>query len=216
MSYQYLIFDLDNTLYPKGSGLLDQVDRKIDQYIGLKLKIPATKIPKLRHEYWKKYGTTLGGMIACHQIDPDEYINYTYNVEITDFLKPDPLLAKVLGGLKIKKAVFSNSPLNYVEKVLEVLQIRGFFEKVYDIRFCNYLGKPNLTSYLKVLADLKVEGKECLFIDDTPANVLGGETAGINSILFDNTLAVEGIKWRVSDLRELPALIRKIEGQLTA
>lgn len=216
MSYQYLIFDLDNTLYPKESGLLDQVDRKIDQFIGLKLKIPATKISKLRHEYWKKYGTTLGGMIACHQIDPDEYIDYTYNVEITDFLKPDPLVAKVLSGLKLKKAVFSNSPLNYVEKVLEVLQIRHFFEKVYDIRFCNYLGKPNLSSYFKVLTDLKIEAKECLFVDDTPANVLGGETAGINSILLDNTLVAEGIKWRISDLMELPALIRKIQGQLIA
>ena len=215
MSYQYLIFDLDNTLYPKESGLLKQVDRRIDHFIGLKLKVPATKISKLRYDYWKKYGTTLGGMVACDQIDPNDYINDTYNVEIRDFLKPDPLLAKVLGGLKMKKAVFSNSPLNYVEEVLEVLQIRDFFEKVYDIRFCDYFGKPNLSSYFKVLSDLKVEGKECLFIDDTPANVLGGEAAGIDSVLLGDSLE-EGIKWRISDLMGLPALITKIEGQLIA
>ena len=136
MSYQYIIFDLDNTLYPKESGLLNQVDQLIERYVGLKLKIPATEVPMLRQEYWKKYGTTLGGMIACHQIDPDEYINYTYNnVKIADFLKPDPILLKVLGGLKMKKVVFSNSPLRYVEEVLKVLQKRDFLEKVYDIRF---------------------------------------------------------------------------------
>ncbi|MGE5606524.1 MAG: pyrimidine 5'-nucleotidase [Bacteroidota bacterium] len=215
MSYQYLIFDLDNTLYPRESGLLNQVDRRIDQFIGLKLKIPTIKIPQLRREYWKRYGTTLGGMVACHRIDPDEYINYTYNVKITEFLKPDPLLAKILAGLNMKKVVFSNSPLNYVEDVLKVLQIRDFFVKIYDIRFCDYLGKPNLSSYFKVLADLKVEGKECLFIDDTPANVVGGEAAGIGSVLLGNN-SVEGVKWRISDLMELPELIMKIEGQLTA
>ncbi len=215
MRYRYIIFDLDNTLYPKESGLLDQVDQQIDQYIGLKLKIPATKIPGLRREYWKKYGTTLGGMVACHQIDPDEYINYTYNVKVTDFLKPDPLLAQVLSGLKMKKVVFSNSPLNYVEEVLNVLQIRDFFEKVYDIRFCDYLGKPNLSSYYKVLVDLKAEGRECLFIDDTPVNILGGEAAGIDSILLGNT-TIDGIKWKTSGLMELPSLITEIQGELTA
>ncbi len=215
MRYRYIIFDLDNTLYTKESGLLDQVDQQIDQYIGLKLKIPATKIPGLRREYWKKYGTTLGGMVACHQIDPDEYINYTYNVKVTDFLKPDPLLAQVLSGLKMKKVVFSNSPLNYVEEVLNVLQIRDFFEKVYDIRFCDYLGKPNLSSYYKVLVDLKAEGRECLFIDDTPVNILGGEAAGIDSILLGNT-TIDGIKWKTSGLMELPSLITEIQGELTA
>lgn len=216
MSYQYIIFDLDNTLYPKESGLLNQVDQLIERYVGLKLKIPATEVPMLRQEYWKKYGTTLGGMIACHQIDPDEYINYIYNnVKIADFLKPDPILLKVLGGLKMKKVVFSNSPLRYVEEVLKVLQIRDFFEKVYDIRFCNYRGKPNPSSYLKVLMDMKVEARECLFIDDTPVNILGGEAAGLDSVLLGNSLA-EGIKWRISAMMELPALIEKIRGQLIA
>ncbi len=215
MRYRYVIFDLDNTLYPKESGLLNQIDRQIDQYINWKLDIPKAKIGKLRKDYWEKYGTTLGGMVACHQIDPEEYINNTYNVEVTDFLKPDPLLTKILDGLKMKKVVFSNSPLDYVEKVLEVLQIRGFFEKIYDIKFCGYLGKPNLSSYDKVLADLGVEGKECLFIDDTPVNILGGEAAGIDSILLGSGFT-ENIKWRISNLTELPLIIPKIQGLLTA
>lgn len=215
MRYQYVIFDLDNTLYPKESGLLNQIDRQIDLYIGRQLRIPQTKISKLRNNYWKKYGTTLGGMVACHQTDPEEYINETYNVKVTDYLKPDPSLAKVLNELKMKKAVFSNSPLKYVEEVLDVLEIRGFFEKIFDIHFCNYLGKPNLSSYFKVLMNLGVVGKECLFIDDTPVNVLGGEEAGITSILIGSAPSND-IKWRISDLTELSMIIPKIQDQLTA
>lgn len=215
MKYQYIIFDLDNTLYPKESGLLNQIDRQIDLFIGRKLGIPETKISKLRNEYWEKYGTTLGGMVVGHQIDPEEYINYTYNVKVTDYIKPDPSLVKVLGELEGRKVVFSNSPLKYVEEVLEVLQVRGFFEKVFDIHFCNYIGKPNPSSYFKVLADLGVDGKECLFIDDTPVNVLGGEGAGMTSILLGSDLT-NNIKWRISDLTELPMVIPIIQDQLTA
>lgn len=216
MSYRYIIFDLDNTLYPKESGLLKQIDRQIDRFIGDKLRVPETKIPNLRYEYWRKYGTTLGGMVACHQIDPDEYIDQTYNlVKITDYIKPEHSVIKVLSDFKMKKVVFSNSPLGYVEEVLEVLQIRDFFERVYDIRFCNYLGKPNRSSYCKVLTDLGVAGKDCLFVDDTPVNVIGGAIAGMDSILLGEALA-EDVKWRISYLTELPALISKIENQLTA
>lgn len=215
MRYQYLIFDLDNTLYPKESGLLDQVDRKIDQFIVENLKIPETKVANLRHDYWKRYGTTLGGMIARHQTDPDEYIDYTYNVKITDFIKPDLRLGRILTELDCRKVVFSNSPLKYVEEVLEVLQVRDLFEKVFDIRFCEYLGKPNLSSYYKVMMNLGIEGKDCLLIDDTPINVLGGEKAGITSVLLGQPIFSD-IRWTISDLAELPALISKIQDQLTA
>lgn len=216
MSYSYIIFDLDNTLYPKESGLLKQIDRQIDQFIGDKLRVPETLISDMRYELWRKYGTTLGGLVAHYQIDPDEYINQTYNlVKITDYLKPDCSVIEVLSSLKMKKVVFSNSPLGYVEEVLEVLQIRHFFERVYDIQFCNYLGKPNLSSYCKVLADLGITGKDCLFVDDTPVNVIGGAIAGMDSILIGDALS-EDVKWRISYLTELPALIPKIENQLTA
>lgn len=215
MRYQYLIFDLDETLYPKESGLLTHINRRIDLFIQRNLKIPETEIAKLRYEYLERYGTTLGGMIARHHIDPEEYIKDAYNVKIADFIKPNLKLGKILNELDVKKVVFSNSPMKYVKEVLKALEIRDYFEKVFDIRFCDFLGKPNLSSYYKVMMDLGVEGKDCLFVDDTPANVLGGEKAGIASILLGQP-TVNSIKWAISDLAELPMIIPKIQGQLTA
>lgn len=212
MKHRYLIFDLDNTLYPKESGLLKQIDRQIDGFIKRTLKVPETEVSKLRRYYWKNYGTTLGGMVACHNINPLDYIKEAYNVDVAAFLKPDPYLSEILSKLDLKKAVFSNSPLEYVEEVLEVLKIRSFFEKIYDIQFCNYLGKPNQSSYFKVLSDLGIEGKDCLLLDDTPANVIGGEKAGITSILYGDAPA-DGIKWRIYNYAELPGIITKIQAQ---
>ncbi len=215
MGYRYIIFDLDNTLYPKESGLLDQINQQIDWYIGQKMQIPESKISMIRFDYCNKYGTTLGGMVVHNKIDPEEYINYVYNVNVADFLKPDPLIDKILSELEIKKVVFSNSPLKYIEKVLDILNIRKYFDKIYDIHFCNYIGKPNLSSYYKVLADLGVEGRDCLFIDDTPVNVLGGEATGITSI-FIGEGPINNITWGISNLTELPMIISRIKDQLSA
>lgn len=213
--FRYLIFDLDNTLYPKEAGLLDQINRQIDLYIGQKTKIPKSKLSKIRLDYCKKYGTTLGGMVVHYKIDPKEYFRNAYNIKIADYIKPDPAQAKILEGLDFKKVVFSNSPLEYVEEVLDTLGIKDQFEKIYDINFCNLVGKPNLSSYNEVLADLGIEGKECLFIDDTPLNVLGGEAAGITSILIGEG-PVSNISWVISNLAELPMIIPQIKDKLTA
>jgi len=213
--FRYLIFDLDNTLYPKEAGLLDEINRQIDLYIGQKTNIPKSKIPKIRLDYCQKYGTTLGGMVVHHKIDPKEYFRDAYNINIADYLKPDPAQAKILEGLNLKKVVFSNSPLEYVEEVLDTLGIKDQFEKIYDIYFCNLVGKPNLSSYNQVLADLGIEGNECLFIDDMPSNVLGGEAAGITSILIGEG-PVSNISWVISNLAELPMIISQIKDKLTA
>lgn len=144
--FRYLIFDLDSTLYPKKSGLIDQINRQIDLYIDQKMKNNKSKIPEIRLDYCNRYGTTLGGMVAHCKIEPEEYLSYAYNVKVTDFIKPDPKPAKILNELNFKKVIFSNSPLEYVERVLEALQVRNCFERIYDINYCNFIGKPNLSS----------------------------------------------------------------------
>ncbi|NLG84782.1 MAG: hypothetical protein GX493_09315 [Firmicutes bacterium] len=56
----YLLFDLDNTLYPEESGLLAHLDRRIEEFLvhnlGLEKKASAAA---LRETYRQKYGITL-------------------------------------------------------------------------------------------------------------------------------------------------------------
>lgn len=209
MNYQYLILDLDNTLYPKMSGMLSYIDRRIDNFIAQKTRIPDRIIPQLRSEYLRKYGTTLGGMIVHYEIDPGEYLENAYNINIADFLKADPLLGKVLAGVDLKKVIFSNSPLEYVKRVLEVLGVNQYFHQIYDIKFCDYWGKPNLSSYRKVLADLQANGAECIMVDDSLANVLGAKQAGITPILLSGQPTSE-VEWVIGEVYEISHLIGEI------
>ena len=209
MSLQYLILDLDNTLYPKSSGMLQSIDARIDEFIAESTQLPPEQIAGIRYDYFKRYGTTIGGMVVNHGTDPDAYFRYAYDVQIDRFIKPDPELRKVLEGINLTKVVFSNSPLEYVENVLRLLGVRETIAAVYDIRFCNYMGKPDPRSYQKVLEDLGAQGGECIFVDDVEANLYGAAAVGITPVLLGAARDSSHV-WQMEQIYDLKTVIPEI------
>ncbi|HOP74115.1 MAG TPA: pyrimidine 5'-nucleotidase [Bacillota bacterium] len=208
MAFRYLILDLDNTLYPKSSGLLPAVDGKIDKYIQMKLGWELQKLAVVRQQYWKEYGTTLSGMIVHHGTDPEEYIRMTYDLDVSRYIGADDRLEQTLRAIELPKIVFSNSPREYVERVLKVLGIDRLVEAIYDIRFCNYFGKPNPDSYRKVLAHLRASGEECIFVDDSRPNIVGAEAVGMTAIWL--TDSPQEATWAINQIYDLPQCLEKI------
>lgn len=102
---------------------------------------------------------------------------------------------KMLRALKAKGfRVFTLSTTNPLHvKVIEA-RMRGCFpgeaedalESVFDRRFYTPglgLLKPSPAIYKKVLSEGAMEGGKTLFIDDSPANVIGAQQAGLFSLL---------------------------------
>ncbi len=209
MGLQYLILDLDNTLYPKSSGMLQSIDARIDEFIAKTIALAPEQIAGIRYDYFKRYGTTVGGMVVNHGTDPDAYFRYAYDVRIERFIKPDPELRQVLAGIDLTKVVFSNSPMEYVENVLRFLGVREIIAAVYDIRFCNYMGKPDPQSYQKVLEDLGTPGEECVFVDDVEANLYGAAAVGITPVLLGAARDSAHV-WQLEQIYDLKTLIPEI------
>lgn len=209
MSFRYLLCDLDNTLYSDLSGMLNTIDQRIDDFIALKLNLAGEEITKLRCAYWQKYGTTMAGLLIHHQIKPADYIQYAYDINITDFLEPDPRLAKVLENIDLTKVVFSNSPAGYVRRVLETLKVDHCFSKIYDIEFCHYLGKPNLSSYLKVLNDLGANGEDCILVDDCLVNLQAAQQMKIAPIYIHRDLN-QSMPREIREIYDLEFMIQKL------
>ena len=61
------IFDLDNTLYPASTDLFSQINVKMSNYIMNLLDVDKIAADKMRAEYWKKYGTSLAGLMQNHK-----------------------------------------------------------------------------------------------------------------------------------------------------
>ena len=56
---RYILFDMDETLYPKETGLMDAVSKRISRYMELRLGVDPSQIEGLRAEYYRRYGTTM-------------------------------------------------------------------------------------------------------------------------------------------------------------
>jgi putative hydrolase of the HAD superfamily len=183
---RYLLFDLDNTLYPDQSGLLAHIDRRIGDYLEDRLGMERAAVEQLRKEYWRKYGTTLRGVKENHGLDPLEYIAHAYDVDIATFLQADARLAAMLDRIPWPKAVFSNSPESYARRVLDALGVTDAFLRIFGIDFADHRGKPDPETYRLVLADLGLPAEACVMIDDFPVNLIPAHEMGMTTVLIGN------------------------------
>src|SRR5437763_17130615 len=67
-------FDLDNTLYPHHLNLWQQVDVRIRNYIVDFLKVTHEEAFRAQKDYYRRYGTTLRGLMEEHDLDPDSFL----------------------------------------------------------------------------------------------------------------------------------------------
>ena len=128
-----ILFDLDNTIYPKESGLMDVMSQRMLQFMTQRLGIPADDVSMKRHSYYQRYGTTLRGLMAEYDFDPVEYLEFIHDVNPGEFFGPSPPLDRMLCEIPLRKIIFTNSDLPHSERVLNTLQVRSHFEMIVDI-----------------------------------------------------------------------------------
>ena len=68
------VFDLDNTLYPHHVNLWQQVDTRIGEFVSAFLKISAAEARVIQKDYYRRYGTTMRGMMTEHGVRADDYL----------------------------------------------------------------------------------------------------------------------------------------------
>lgn len=208
MIFTTIFFDLDDTLYPASSGLWPALKARMSQYMIERMHIPAGDVPGLREKYFREYGTTLRGLQARHKIDTQNFLAYVHDVNLTDYIQPNPLQQSVLASLPTRNLIFTNSDLNHARRVLRVLQIEGYFTDIVDVTRMDPYCKPNSEAFALAL---KVAGEstpsKCIMIDDLPNTVIAAKGLGLYSILFGAGASNGDSDATLSDWRQLPSLI---------
>ncbi len=184
------LFDLDNTLYSEDIGIFSQIDEKMKKFISLKLGITEQKSFLLQKKFYKKYGTTLYGLIKHYKIDPEEFCNYVHDINLKN-LKSSKSLKNKLQTLPGRKIIYTNADYNYAERVLESLGIREVFSDIFDIRKSNYLPKPMKTSINKVIQQCKLNPKKTVYFDDLEKNLKSASQKGFTTIHISNLFCSE-------------------------
>jgi len=177
-----LLLDLDETLYPRGNGVLQRTDRRIAAWVAARLGVSEEEANRLRFELWQSHGTTLRGLVERYGIEPGDYLEVVYRTDLSDLLQPDPALRALLGRLPGRKAVFTNAPRAHARQVLELLDVHDAFEDLIAIEDLDLVPKPAPEAYARALARVGVEAARCAFVDDSLANARAAARAGLRAV----------------------------------
>ncbi len=213
MSLTHLIFDLDDTLYPPGNGLWDEIGERINQFMIRHAGIDPAQVNDVRRQYYQKYGTTLRGLMTeIPTIDVDEYLAYVHDVNLSRYLTPNPALDAMLNTLPQVKVIFTNSDTPHTLRVLARLGIQTRFGAIVDIRAMAFYNKPLPQAYDALLTTLGVPAQQCLYIEDSLRNLGPAKALGMTTLLVGGTTDVgpNGVDYHVASILEAGPVIQGI------
>ena len=176
------VFDLDNTLYPHHLNLWEQVDVRIRDYIAGFLNVTHDEAFRLQKDYYRRYGTSLRGLMEEHGLDPDEFLEIVHQIDYSP-LTPDPALGAAIAGLPGRKLILTNGTRRHAETVMRKLEIEERFEDVFDIAAAELEPKPRPQVYDRFLARHKVDPAKAAIFEDLARNLEVPHALGMTTVL---------------------------------
>jgi putative hydrolase of the HAD superfamily len=206
---KYVLFDLDNTLYSCRNGLEEAVARRIREYTAGFLGISVEEAWQMRKANMRQYGTCLEWLMTEKGLsDVESYFAFIHPDDEADTLLPDPQLRAFLESIPVPKAILTNSPCEHADLILAKLALGDIFTNIFDIRQCNFLGKPRREVFENALRVLGRRAEEVLFIDDSPFYVEGFIAIGGRGVLLDEKNIHQDVTLpKIHELKELTRFI---------
>jgi putative hydrolase of the HAD superfamily len=160
------VFDLDNTLYPPGLRLFDQIERRMTDYVMRALGVTAAEASPLRDRYWRTYGTTLAGLMREHGLAPEPYLEQVHDIDLSA-VAPAPALCAAIGRLPGRKLVYTNGSREHARRVTRAIGLEGCFQALYGFEDAAYLPKPEAAAFATIFAlDGLAPARAAMFEDD--------------------------------------------------
>ena len=169
---EFILFDLDETLYPSSNGLMSLIRDRIVEYMIVRLGWSRDEAEERRQRYVSEYGVTLNGLHKLHGVDVGDYMEYVHAVPHSEYIEPNPALDTMLGRLRPYKAIFTNASQSHARRVLSALRVSpSHFECIFDFEAAGYCPKPDPKAYRRILDRLGARGDQCVLVEDNLRNL---------------------------------------------
>ncbi len=175
------VFDLDNTLYPPAARLFDQIEVRMTDFVQRALGVDRPMADRLRSHYWAKYGTTLAGLMAEHDVEPGPYLTDVHEIDLSH-LTADPVLAQNIRSLPGRKIVYTNGCEPYASRVLAARGLKNVFDAVYGVEHANFLPKPEQAAFEAVFARDGLSPLQGAMFEDDPRNLAAPHAMGMRTV----------------------------------
>jgi putative hydrolase of the HAD superfamily len=176
------VFDLDNTLYPHHLNLWQQVDERIRDYISTFLKVAKEDAFRIQKDYYKRYGTSMRGLMIEHGMKPDDFLDYVHRIDHSP-IEPNPALGAALEALVGRKLILTNGTRKHADAVMRRLAVHEHFEDVFDIIAAELAPKPLAQTYDRFLARHGVDPRKAAIFEDLARNLAVPHTLGMTTVL---------------------------------
>lgn len=176
------VFDLDNTLYPHHLNLWQQVDARIREFIADFLKLTHEEAFRLQKDYYRRYGTSMRGLMIEHGLNPDEFLEFVHEIDHSP-LAPNPALGKALAKLPGRKLILTNGTRSHAAAVLQRLEIGTHFDDVFDVVAAELDPKPLPQVYDRFLARHGVDPRRAAMFEDLARNLEVPHRLGMTTVL---------------------------------
>jgi putative hydrolase of the HAD superfamily len=176
------VFDLDNTLYPHDLNLWQQIDDRIRGFVSEFLGVTKHDAFRVQKDYYKRYGTTMRGLMAEHDMKPDDFLEFVHQIDHSPLL-PNPTLGAAIEQLPGRKLILTNGTRKHADAVMRRLEIHHHFEDVFDIAAADLDPKPLPQVYDRFLKKHRVDPKKAAMFEDLARNLTVPYALGMTTVL---------------------------------
>lgn len=195
------VFDLDHTLYGPQLRLFDQIEALMNDYIVTLLRCSAQDAAMLRQVYWRRYGTTLAGLMAHHQIDPHDYLAKVHDIDVS-MMMPDPVQRAAISCLPGRKVIYTNGSQGHAVKILTQLNILDLFDAIYGIEAADFVPKPEARAFARIFAQEGLVPARAAMFEDDPRNLRVPAALGMATVLVHHEAQAPYIHHQTMDLTQ--------------
>ena len=188
----------------------------ISEFMVNSLNMASDQAATLHQQYLREFGSTIEGLIHCHQVDPMVFNKQVDDaLPLEDLLDEDIKLQKTLARFdttKVKLWLLTNAHITHAHRVVRILGVERYFE---GITFCDYASeklvlKPSQKMYAVAERDADVgDVRRCFFVDNSVQNCIAAQNRGWTVVHLCESPQVikrEDVRYRVGSLHELPDL----------
>jgi putative hydrolase of the HAD superfamily len=193
------VFDLDNTLYSPAVRLFEQVEARMCAYMMYILGVDAEEANRLRALYWRRYGTTLTGLIEEHGVSPEPFLEHVHDIVLSG-VAPLPALAAAIGALPGRKIVYTNGSRAHARRVTTALGLGGAFDALYAIEDAGFVPKPEAAAFATVFGAAGLAPRRAAMFEDDARNLAVPHGLGMRTVLVGPLAPAPHVEHQTEDL----------------
>lgn len=184
------VFDLDNTLYNADHHVFPEMGRRMDAFVARRLGLPDAAAQQVRKDFYRRYGTTLRGLMTEHGVEPAEFLHYVHDFDLSP-VAPCDATTGWLQGLGGRKIVFTNAPRAFALRMLDHLRIGAMIEGVFAIEDALHHPKPRPETYDDFIRAHSITPARAAMVEDMAVNLVPAHALGMTTVWLHGDYAPE-------------------------